>query len=111
MVWAANPQYFPDPMDQNKPMNLTGLPQVLGSEKFYDNVDDEINQIVIEYEKWFSTGPIRRFGQAALMALMEVNQYNKNLEKQTKVHEAHAREEYDPRTSTSPPPTGMEELD
>ena len=111
MLWAANPQYFPDPTDENKPMNLHGMPQVLGSQRFYDNVDDEINQIVIEYERWFSTGPIRRFGQAALMAIMEVNQHNKTMEKRSRAETESARESYDPRTSTSPPPTGMEELD
>lgn len=77
MMWMANPDFFPDPTDNNKPMDLSNLPQVLSSEHFYDQVDDEINQIVIEYEWMFSSGPIMRFVQASGMTLMQVNQINK----------------------------------
>lgn len=76
-MWQSNPALFPDMRDGGKPLDLTHMDQMLCSELFFNNMDDEVNQIIIEYEKWFVTGPIKRLFAHSFISLEQLSNHNK----------------------------------
>jgi hypothetical protein len=79
-VYRMQPEMFIDPLQPGTHMDLTNLDQVLTSPYFFQQIDDEMNEIIIQYPFLFESGPIRRLLSATANVVLTVNMKNKSSE-------------------------------
>lgn len=88
-------------------LDLTGLQSITANPKNIEGLVSALKELYIEYEEWFSMGPIARALGETVTILMTVDRYNKsknqiiNEENQRKMEEERMRAFKDPDDNSS----------
>jgi hypothetical protein len=102
MVYGMNPMNW----------DLTGLHKATERADISDKLNEVAAELYIEYEEWFSIGPLTRFTTEVLGIMMAVDRYNKSIH--ATVDDERLRmmeEERKAMDNLTRPPSNMEQMD